>query len=195
MTTTINFVGITNDIKKLMSIADVAHDFFHIERVLEVAHFLSQGLNVNHDAIKLIALLHDVDDYKVNGTNELRTKKILTKYSVPEPFVELVIDAIYTISFSKGAVPSSLEGKIVQDADRIDAMGALGIARVFSYGGSKNIPIYDPSNYCSIQHFYDKLLHLQDTLNLEESKKLASNRVDFMKKYLNEFFKEVRLQH
>lgn len=190
----INFNGIISDVKKVMQMSDVAHDFFHIERVMEIACFLSHGLNVNLDIVKLIALLHDVDDYKINDTHELRAKKILDNYCVPKSFAEFVLDAIDNISFSKGKIPSSLEGKIVQDADRIDAIGAVGIARVFSYGGSKDIPIYDPSGYCSIQHFYDKLLQLPNTLNLEKAKKLASNRATFMKKYLDEFFEEISLR-
>ena len=97
------------------------------------------------------------------------------------------------ISFSKGNIPFSLEGKIVQDADRLDALGAIGIARTFAYGGKNERMIYNPDkndNMDSISHFYNKLLKLKDFMNTKEAKKIAENRTQYMNEYLNNFYNE-----
>lgn len=134
--------------------------------------------------ISLSALLHDVDDHKLFQTeNNANARAFLEKQGVSESTIERIVTIINSVSFSKnkGKTPDTLEGKIVQDADRLDAMGAIGIARTFAYGGKKGRSLED-----SVQHFYDKLLLLRDTLNTDEARALADKRHTFMEQFLEE---------
>ena len=159
----------------------------------------------------MTALLHDIDDWKFSEgteTNTSRTEAFLRSQNIDEASINHILTIIRTMSFKGGVVDSTqktIEGMVVQDADRLDAIGAIGIARTFAYGGHKNRPMYDPNikpmNFSSldevknaknhtINHFYEKLLKLKDLMNTETAKELAQRRHDFMLKFLDEFYYE-----
>ena len=187
------------------------HDWFHIERVYNLAKYIAQKENANFFIVEMTALLHDIDDWKFsksNDSNTTVTEKFLKSIEVDEESFKTIIKIIQTISYKGGIVDSTqhtLEGKIVQDADRLDAIGAIGIARTFAYGGHKNRPIYDPSikpmdfkdlnevknaeNH-TINHFYEKLLKLKDLMNTDTAKEIAEKRHKFMEDFLEEFYSE-----
>lgn len=165
------------------------HDINHTMRVysnaLDIANYYKEA---DLYLISLGALLHDVDDHKLFDTdNNKNAREFLKKNNVDEITMEKVIQIVSEVSFSenKDKKPSSLEGMIVQDADRLDAMGAIGIARTFAYGGEHNRPMES-----SIQHFYDKLLLLKDNMNTEAAKNIAVARhqilIDFLRELKNE---------
>ncbi len=188
------------------------HDFYHFIRVWKLAKYISQKEGGDIFIVELGALLHDIADWKFNGgTNEVgieKAKVLLKGFSIDEKIIDQVCYIIDNISFKGAGVKNSMntkEGMIVQDADRIDAIGAIGIARVFAYGSSAKREIYNPdiepmvhnsfeeyknSKGTSINHFYEKLLLLKDRLNTKTAKKIAQKRHKFMEEYLKEFFKE-----
>lgn len=196
---------IKEDIKELYKNEYSGHDYEHSIRVYSNALLISKNKDVDMIVITLACLLHDVDDPKVFNTKDnLNARKIMVKYNIENKVIEKVIDIINHISFNGNGknVPSTLEGKIVQDADRLDAIGAIGIARAFSYGGSHKRKMYDKdikprtdmteeeyrsSEGTTINHFYEKLLLLEDLMNTKEAKKIAKQRTKYMKKYLQEF--------
>lgn len=206
-------VHVTALLKQKYSDDTSGHDWLHIERVWNMAKRLSKGENVNSFILEMAALLHDVDDYKFKKEVEdelAGTKKILDDLKVIGSQRDAIFDIIKNVSF-KGAgvstVQRTLEGKIVQDADRLDAMGAIGVARVFAYGGSAGHPYYDPSvaphlhksftdykknKKTTINHFYEKLLLLKDRMNTPKAKKIAKHRHEFLEMFLKEFFGEIR---
>lgn len=171
------------------------HDFYHLSRVRDNALLIAKDYDVDFTLVEVAALVHDVIDHKLvididQASTELKSKLVELGY---ENYLEQVFEIIDNISYSKGNVPTSLEGKIIQDADRLDAIGAIGIARAFAYGGNKNRMIYDPkgdNKDHSIQHFYDKLLLIQDKMNTESGKRLAIDRTEYMKGFLEQFYKE-----
>lgn len=187
------------------------HDWFHIERVYNTSKFLASKENADNFIVEMTALLHDIDDWKFSEgteTNTSRTEAFLRSQNIDEASINHILTIIRTMSFKGGVVDSTqntIEGMVVQDADRLDAIGAIGIARTFAYGGHKNRPIYDPSikpmefssldqvknaeNH-TINHFYEKLLKLKDLMNTETAKKLAQERHDFMLRFLDEFYNE-----
>ena len=175
------------------------HDWFHIERVYNLAKYIAQKENANFFIVEMTALLHDIDDWKFsksNDNNTTVTEKFLKSIEVDEESIESIVRIIQTMSYKGGVVDSTqhtLEGKIVQDADRLDAIGAIGIARTFAYGGHKNRPIYDPSikpmdfkdlnevknaENNTINHFYEKLLKLKDLMNTDTAKEIAENLLE-----------------
>lgn len=167
------------------------HDINHTMRVysnaLDIANYYKEA---DLYLISLGALLHDVDDHKLFDTdNNKNAREFLKKNNVDEITIEKVIQIINEVSFSenKDKKPSSLEGMIVQDADRLDAMGAIGIARTFAYGGEHNRPMES-----SIQHFYDKLLLLKDSMNTEAAKRIALGRHQILLDFLNELSHEIK---
>lgn len=191
------------------------HDFLHLERVWKMAQRLAQGENVNEFVLEMAALLHDVDDYKFkkDGEDELsETKKILDSLNVERSDQDHILSIVKNVSYKGAGVATNqetLEGKIVQDADRLDAMGAIGIARVFAYGGSAGHPYYDPAikpqritsftqykshKKTTINHFYEKLLLLKDRMNMPQAKEIAKRRHKFLKHYLQEFFDEMKME-
>ena len=192
--------------KKLFGEAG-GHDWFHIERVYNLAKFIAKEEGADTFIVEMAALLHDIDDWKFSR-NENLVEIFLNEIELYKSDMEKIKSIINTMSYKGGVVDStqySIEGMIVQDADRLDAMGAIGIARAFAYGGNKNRVIYDPSinpmeyknldevknkNNHTINHFYEKLLKLKDLMNTETAKKIAHERHEFMEKYLNEFFYE-----
>lgn len=187
------------------------HDWFHIERVYKTSLYLADKENANIFVVSLAALLHDIDDWKFskdNTTNTTNIEAFLDSIDVDKKTIATVCSIIKTLSFKGGVVDSTqttIEGKIVQDADRLDAIGAIGIARTFAYGGNKDRLMYDPSispktfNSLSevkdeenhtINHFYEKLLKLKDLMNTDSGRKLALERHEFMKKFLEQFYLE-----
>lgn len=170
------------------------HDFQHMKRVAETAKYIASEENSNPFICEAAAWLHDIGDSKLFANPEQAIEEMysfLKSLFIAGEEITQIRDAIKDVSFSKGNVPTTLEGKIVQDADRIDAIGAIGIARTFAYGGAKGQPIYHEENdNNSIQHFYDKLLKIKDLLHTSAARKLAENRHSFMEKYLDQFYKE-----
>ena len=183
------------------------HDWFHIKRVYNLATYLCEKEGGDEFIIKMTALLHDIDDWKFSN-NSKTTENFLKSLDVDEEYIHKIINIITTMSYKGGVVNStqnSLEGKIVQDADRLDAMGAIGIARAFTYGGNKNRLMYDPDikpidfqsldevknlNNHTINHFYEKLLKLKNLINTDTAKQIAKERHRFMEIYLDEFYYE-----
>ncbi len=188
------------------------HDWFHIKRVYENACFIQTKEGGNKTVIELAALLHDISDHKFNG-GKLNIGgqigyELLRKKGCSKEIASQVKEIIDVVSF-KGALvkdtPKTLEAKIVQDADRLDAMGAIGIARAFAFGGNKNRPIYDPntppilhdnfeayskSKSHTVNHFYEKLLLLKDRLHTSTAKNIGQLRHDYMLNFLEQFKNE-----
>ena len=173
------------------------HDFDHTMRVYRMATRLAKEEGADQEIVQLAALLHDVDDHKLSPEtceNHLRAVTFLRENGVDEEKIRIITDIISRISFSanRGA-PSTLEGKCVQDADRLDAMGAIGIARTFAYGGSRGRRMHDPQGMdknATVQHFYDKLLLLKVSMNTLTAQRLAEDRDRFMRSYLEQFYAE-----
>lgn len=171
------------------------HDYFHIERVVKVARKIAEEENADLFLVELAAWLHDVGDYKLNDgidKSEELISEFLNGLNLPQETISKTIEIVSQVSFSKGKTAKTLEAKIVQDADRLDAVGAIGLARVFAYGGSKHREIWNPENpgETSIQHFYDKLLKLKDLMNTNSARKIAGERHLFMEEFLKKFYEE-----
>lgn len=167
------------------------HDTNHSLRVFNNAMSIAAKYSsCDKTVVALAALLHDVDDHKLFHTvNNENARKFLSSQDIEQEKINLICNLINLISFSKnrGSTPECIEGKIVQDADRLDAIGAIGIARTFAYGG-KNGRTLDSS----VQHFYDKLLLLKNEMNTKEAKEIANTRHLFMEMFLNELDKEFK---
>lgn len=187
------------------------HDWYHIDRVRRLALYIQEKEGGNRDEIELTALLHDISDHKFNGGDfdkgGVETSKILQKFKVEGELIEKISSIVNSISFKGNGLADnmdSLEGKIVQDADRLDAIGAIGIARTFAYGGSVNQPIYEPqikpsihnskeayqNRTHTINHFYEKLLILKDRMHTDTAKAIAQQRTQLMRDYLDSFYEE-----
>lgn len=199
-------------VKKQLQDAEGGHDWFHIERVFKNAVLIAQEENCDVTVVKLGALLHDIADSKFHeGDEEIGPKiarEFLASENVSEEIIENVIEIIKNISFKGGNFEktfSSIELEIVQDADRLDALGAIGIARAFNYGGYRNQQLYNPliapklnmtkeeykKNLSpTLNHFYEKLLLLKNKMNTETGKKLAQERHRFMETFLSQFYAE-----
>lgn len=192
--------------------AEGGHDWFHIERVYKNALLLARDENVNLEIVSLGALLHDIADSKFHQGNEnvgpQTARTFLESLHVQDFVIDHVVKIIENISFKGGNIKqefTSPELDVIQDADRLDAMGAIGIARTFNYGGFKNRKIYDPSiapklnmskeeykkgENPTINHFYEKLLLLKERMNTVTGKKLALKRHEFMEQFLEQFYAE-----
>ena len=166
------------------------HDAEHSLRVYKNALAIASGYpECDLSLISLASLLHDVDDHKLFHTeNNNNARTFLKDNGISKDRSEEIVTIINSVSFSKnkGKTPETIEAKIVQDADRLDAMGAIGVARTFAYGGKKGRSLED-----SVQHFYDKLLLLRDTLNTDEARALANKRHAFMEQFLEELREEM----
>ncbi|CAI8909388.1 MULTISPECIES: HD domain-containing protein [Bacillus] len=190
------------------------HDWYHIERVHKLAISLSEKEGGDRFVIEMAALLHDVADEKLNESEEAGMKKVsdwLEGLNVTEEENEHILHIITNMSYKggHGGNIETLEGKVVQDADRLDALGAIGIARTFAYGGAKGRLMYDPNipprevmtkeeyrknNDPSLNHFYEKLLKLKDLMNTEAAKKEAEVRHRYMEEFIEQFMKEWNAQ-
>lgn len=199
-------------VKEKLEGTESGHDWFHIERVWKLSLKIQEKEGGEKLIIELAALLHDIADPKFhNGDETIATKivtEFLTEQKVDQEIIEKVIFIIENMSFkNRNDAPKDLplELKIVQDADRLDAIGAIGIARTFNFGGYKNNLMYHPdiqpklaqskeeykkSNGTTINHFYEKLLLLKDLLNTKTAKEIAEHRHQFMLQFLDEFYKE-----
>jgi len=201
-------------VKETLKDAEGGHDWFHIERVYTNAKRISKTENVDDFVVALGALLHDIADSKFNdGDSRVGPKKarsFLEKENVSETIIQQIEYIIKNISYSsnigKELTDIPIELAVVQDADRLDAIGAIGIARTFNYGGFKNRLIYDreikpnlnqtkeeykKSNAPSINHFYEKLLLLKDLMNTKTGKEMALQRHNYMLGFLEQFYNEV----
>jgi uncharacterized protein len=192
--------------------AEGGHDWFHIERVYNNALLIAQGENCDIVIVQLGALLHDIADSKFHNGDETvgpaMAWEFLEKENVPEEIIIHVVNIIENISFKGGNTErkfSSIELDIVQDADRLDALGAIGVARAFNYGGFKNRALYNPAiqpnlnmtkeeykatTAPTINHFYEKLLLLKDRMNTATGRKIAEGRHQFMETFLEQFYAE-----
>lgn len=175
------------------------HDYYHIERVVINARKILRTEQADSFIVELAAWLHDLGDQKLHNGMDKSDELIsafLKSLAAEQSVIGRVIEIVSQVSFSKGNKPSSIEAEIVQDADRLDAIGAIGIARCFAYGGSKNRILYSPyeqeKENSSVQHFYDKLFKLKDKMNTESAKLIAAKRHSFMKEYIAEFHREVQ---
>ena len=173
------------------------HDFDHTMRVYRMAVRIAEEEGTDLQSVSLAALLHDVDDRKISPEtyeNKDRAVFFLRENGMIEGEISRIVEIISEISFSAGnGTPSTLEGMCVQDADRLDAMGAIGIGRAFAFGGSRGRRMHDPvgtDTTTTIQHFYDKLLLLKDRMNTETGKKLACQRDAYLRTFLDEFYAE-----
>jgi uncharacterized protein len=199
-------------VKEQLNNAEGGHDWFHIERVYKNALLIAKEEVCNLQIVQLSALLHDIADSKFHDGDESVGPKIartfLESQNVSEDIIHAVINIIENISFKGGNLEkkfSSIELDIVQDADRLDAIGAIGIARTFNYGGFKNRTLYDPkiapntkmtvdeykrSQAPTINHFYEKLLLLKDKMNTQTAKQIAQQRHRYMEGFLAQFYAE-----
>lgn len=173
------------------------HDFDHTLRVYHMATHLAIEEGADLQIVQLAALLHDVDDRKLSPETyegKLRAVNFLKENGLENEKIQEIIDIISRISFSAQLPPpESIEGKCVRDADRLDAIGAIGIARTFAYGGSRGRRMHDPEGVdknSSIQHFYDKLLRLKDTIQTPAGRRMAEERDRFMRQFLEQFYGE-----
>jgi len=200
-------------VKATLNDAEGGHDWFHILRVYNNAKLISKNEHVDTLVVALGALLHDIADSKFhNGDDTIGPKiarEFLFKHNVDSLVIEHVIKIIKNISFhkslEKGEKFTSPELDVIQDADRLDAVGAIGIARCFNYGGFKNRTLFDPSikpnlnmtkeeykksTAPTINHFYEKLLLLSDKMNTKTGRRIAKQRHQFMEQYLDQFYAE-----
>ncbi len=199
-------------VKTSLAEAEGGHDWWHIYRVWKTARHIAENEVVDMFVVELGALLHDIADSKFHGGNEeigpRRAEEFLQSLQVNENIVLHVRNIIANISFKGGKSPQkfkSPELDVIQDADRLDALGAIGIARTFNYGGHKGRSIYNPdikpnpdltkeeyknSDAPTLNHFYEKLLLLKDLMNTKTGREMAEGRHAFMQAYLDQFYKE-----
>ncbi len=199
-------------VKETLQGAEGGHDWFHILRVFNTSQLIAKGEEVDALVVSLGALLHDIADSKFHNGDETIGPKIaqtfLTGLSVEKQVIDHVLRIIENISFKGGNEAQKFKSKeldVVQDADRLDAIGAIGIARCFNYGGFKNRALYDPdiepnlqmtkeeyknSTAPTINHFYEKLLLLKDRMNTQTGRKIAADRHRYMETFLQQFYKE-----
>lgn len=184
------------------------HDWFHTLRVFRAATRIAEAEGADLVTVQLAALLHDVDDRKLSPEtyeDKANARAFLSANNVDESKIDEICRIIGEISFAESCVPSTLEGKCVQDADRLDAIGAVGIARAFAYGGNHNRLMYHPdiapklnmskeeyikSKSTTVNHFYEKLFKLTDMMNTDAAKAIAKERDAYMKDFIAEFLDE-----
>ena len=188
------------------------HDWWHIYRVWNLAKNIAAQEGANILIVELSALLHDIADWKFHDGDDTKgpqmAEQFLLENKVVREVIDPVVEIVATISYKGAGVATpmqTLEGQVVQDADRLDAIGAMGIARTFAYGGHKNRLMYHPDEKPvmhqsfaqykkntghTINHFYEKLLLLKDRMNTTSAKKMAAGRHKFMQSYLDQFYEE-----
>jgi uncharacterized protein len=204
--------AIADEMRAHLSGEGSGHDWFHIERVWKMAKRIGEAESAHLFSVELAALLHDIADWKFTGGDDtvgpIEARKVLEKHAVDAAVIDHVCSIIATMSF-KGAhiddTMPTLEGRVVQDADRLDAIGAIGIARAFAYGGYKGRPLYDPSvspvlhddkhayvksTAPTLNHFYEKLFLLKDRMKTKAGREIAEERDVFMRRYVEQFLAE-----
>ncbi|MBK8390813.1 MAG: HD domain-containing protein [Saprospiraceae bacterium] len=203
-------------VKNAHADAEAGHDWLHIERVLHNALKIGEKENVDMTVVILAVLLHDIADAKFHDGDETigprKTKAYLESQNIETQTIDHVVAIVENMSYRKSLGKLSFQSReleVVQDADRLDAIGAIGIARAFSYGGFKGRPFYDEdhvalsnmtqeqyqkSQAATINHFYEKLLLLKDKMNTETGRAMAQNRHNFMLMYLEQFYEESGIQ-
>ena len=184
------------------------HSKSHVDRVYNLAVRIAKDENADLDVVKAAVLLHDVaramedegkiEDHAMEGAKMAR--KVLEEVDFPKEKIDKVIHCIETHRFKKGVEAENLEAKILQDADRLDIIGAIGLARVFTRGGWSNLPIYDPTippkekydgkSLTSVNHIYEKILKAKDTINTDAAKEIAEERHKFVEQFLERLLKE-----
>ncbi len=196
-------------VKKVLSDAEGGHDWWHVYRVWKLSKHIAKTEDVNIFVVELGALLHDIADAKFHDGDEKegprKARELLSSLGVEEEVITHVENIISNISFRHTQKFKSPELDVIQDADRLDAIGAIGIARTFNYGGHKRRELYNPAikpnpnmtkeeyknnNSPTINHFYEKLLLLKDRMNTKTGRSMAEHRHKFMEKFLDEFYKE-----
>jgi uncharacterized protein len=198
-------------VQTVLSGDGTGHDWWHVYRVWKMARRIGRAEQADPLVVELAALLHDIADWKLHegdsSVGPTKAREWLDTLDLEPGIVDHVCQIIADISFKGAAVeqqPLSLEGQVIQDADRLDAMGAIGIARVFAYGGAKGRAIHDPAvkpiehstpeaylkGGTSVNHFYEKLLLLKDRMNTTTGRAMAEERHEFMEEYLRRFFEE-----
>lgn len=204
--------SIAKEVKRRFEGESSGHDWWHVYRVWKMAQHIGREEGADMYVLELAALLHDIADHKFhNGDDTVGPKiarQILSGHKAPDDVIDHICEIIATLSYKGAGVTTdmrTIEGKIVQDADRLDAIGAVGIARCFAYGGHKNRPMHIPgeepvlhqskdayfrSTGPSINHFYEKLLLLKDRMNTKIARKIAEERHKYMEDYLDRFYKE-----
>lgn len=202
--------SVANEVKELTEGEATGHDWWHLYRVWKLTQKLITNSSANGQIAELAALTHDLADHKLTDPEKgyQHIRELLSKHGTQQEIVEAVVDIARNISFKGAGVDQpelSPEGLIVQDADRLDAIGAIGIARTFAYGGSKGRAICNPeikpemhqsfedykkSTAPTINHFYEKLLLLKDRLNTTRAKRIAEERHAFMEQFLQRFYQE-----
>jgi uncharacterized protein len=205
-------LSVADEVRGRLAGESSGHDWWHVHRVWKMAEHLAQGSGADARVVQLAALLHDIADWKFHGGDETVgprvARSLLDKHNLPDEVIDAVCAIIPEISFKGAGVsdePSTLEGKIVQDADRLDAIGAIGIARAFAYGGYAGQKLHDPdrapvmhtskevyvsSRGTTINHFYEKLLLIKDRLHTPRARQIAEQRHALMELYLHEFLAE-----
>lgn len=209
---TIEIEALSSKLKSLFAGESTGHDWYHIERVLKLSTHIAQFETVNLEVIQLGALLHDISDHKFNGGDLKKGGEIakvwMEEHKIDAETQKAVIHIVDNVSFKGAGVANnmqSLEGKVVQDADRLEAVGAIGIARTFAFGGFVGQPIYNPeikptlhNNFeayskertHTVNHFYEKLLLLKNGMHTKRGKEIAKERHLYMENFLKEFYKE-----
>jgi len=197
--------------EKVYRTFDASHDFAHIKRVMKNAEEIAvTEPTANNSIIRLAALLHDIDDAKYKSKENPNAQEIMEINGVSFKIIEVVLACINSVSYSGGNEQeiTSIEGAVLRDADRLDAIGAIGIARTFAFGGAKGRKLYDRNETirnkmteeeyrsrgtATLTHFYEKLLLLKSLMVTEEGKRLAEERHQFMIGFLEQFNKEVEI--
>ena len=199
-------------VKALFTNEGTGHDWWHIHRVWKTATKIAEESNADQFVVQLAALFHDIADWKFHdgdlSAGSVKTKEVLVLMHVEDEIISHVCEIVERISFKGAGVKNgirTLEGMIVQDADRLDAIGAIGVARAFAYGGSKgrlmhdtniksnlhkNFDEYKNNVSPTINHFYEKLLLLKDLMNTETGKKIAESRHQYLEDFLKQFYLE-----
>lgn len=198
------------EVQKRLIKNDPAHDFEHIIRVYKNAEKIGKKEKANMRLVRVSVLLHDIVSYpksdkrskRASTESALQAEKMLKRYGYDSHEIGIIANAIREHSFSKGMIPRTLEGKVLQDADRLDALGAIGIARTFAVGGAEKRPFYNKDDpFCrkrssndqewTVDHFYKKLLLLEKKMNTKTAKIEARRRTIILKKFLNDLKKEI----
>jgi len=208
--------SVAGRVQQILDQESSGHDWWHVYRVWQMAKYIASHESADIFIVELAALLHDIADWKLHDGDDTvgpqRAREILAEFGVEQAFIDHVADIIQTMSFKGAGVVDcvkTLEGKIVQDADRLDAIGAIGVARAFAYGGYKNNPMHDlrvpvvmhgskeayvKHQGTTVNHSYEKLFLLKDRMNTKTARVIAEQRHEFMQQFVKAFFAEWEAQ-